>query len=47
MHLIEQFWRRWFFKCFQDALKNHNQYPTNGYGFYNRETQVQWGLIKP
>lgn len=22
-------------------------YPTNGYGFYNRETQVGWGLIKP
>ena len=22
-------------------------YPTNGYGYYNRETQVGWGLIKP
>jgi hypothetical protein len=22
-------------------------YPKNGYGFYNRETQVSWGLIKP
>jgi len=22
-------------------------YPTDGYGYYNRETQVGWGLIKP
>lgn len=30
----------------QFGIGNTN-YPTNGYGFYNRETQVQWGLIKP
>lgn len=29
----------------QFGIGNTN-YPTNGYGFYNRETQVQWGLIK-
>ncbi|TAL90256.1 MAG: hypothetical protein EPN62_08515 [Candidimonas sp.] len=22
-------------------------YPENGYGFYNRDTQVGWGFIKP
>jgi MTH538 TIR-like domain (DUF1863) len=22
-------------------------YPTSGFGFYNRETQVAWGLIRP
>lgn len=26
---------------------NNKGYPTNGYGFYNRETQIAWGLIKP
>ncbi|MDW2981270.1 MULTISPECIES: TIR domain-containing protein [Rhodanobacter] len=26
---------------------SNTAYPTNGYGFYNRETQVGWGLIKP
>ncbi|WP_144373388.1 TIR domain-containing protein [Vogesella urethralis] len=25
---------------------SNTTYPTNGYGFYNRETQVGWGLIK-
>jgi hypothetical protein len=22
-------------------------YPTDGYGYYSREAQVAWGLIKP
>ncbi len=26
---------------------SNTAYPTDGYGFYNRETQVGWGLIKP
>jgi len=26
---------------------SNTAYPINGYGFYNRETQVGWGLIKP
>jgi hypothetical protein len=34
-----------------DAIEQYGvsnkAYPTNGYGFYNRETQVGWGLIKP
>lgn len=30
----------------QFGIGNTN-YPTNGYGFYNRDTQVQWGLIRP
>lgn len=25
---------------------NNTNYPTNGYGFYNKETQVAWGLRK-
>lgn len=25
---------------------SNTTYPLNGYGFYNRETQVKWGLIK-
>ncbi len=30
----------------QFGVGNAN-YPTDGYGFYARETQIQWGLIKP
>ncbi len=34
-----------------DAIEQYGvlnkEYPLNGYGFYNRETQVRWGLIKP
>ena len=26
---------------------SNTAYPTDGYGFYNRETQVGWGLIGP
>lgn len=26
---------------------SNTAYPTNGYGFYNRETQIGWGLINP
>jgi hypothetical protein len=26
---------------------NNKEYPTNGYGYYNRETQIAWGLIQP
>ncbi len=26
---------------------SNTAYPTNGYGFYSRETQVGWGLIRP
>lgn len=26
---------------------SNTTYPTDGYGFYNRETQVRWGLINP
>ena len=26
---------------------SNTKYPTNGYGFYNREAQVEWGLIDP
>ena len=25
---------------------NNKNYPTDGYGFYNKETQVAWGLRK-
>lgn len=30
----------------QFGVANTN-YPADGHGFYNRETQVSWGLIKP
>jgi MTH538 TIR-like domain (DUF1863) len=31
----------------EQFVVSNTTYPSNGYGHYNRETQIGWGLIKP